>query len=79
MWTPTGMYSDVEVGSTIGYDRVPVICPDGSGAGLVIEKVLAFDTQTRTFVTLFPGDPSNPEFIVSGGEGLIVYAKGKKI
>jgi hypothetical protein len=43
-----------------------------------IEKVLVYDDQAGQFVTLIPGDPSNPSFILQGGEGLIVYAKQDK-
>jgi len=44
-----------------------------------IEKVMAYDNQAGKFVTLIPGDSSNPSFILNGGEGLIVYAKQDKV
>ena len=43
-----------------------------------IEKVLVYDTQADKFITLIPGDTSNPSFMLKGGEGLIVYAKQDK-
>lgn len=43
-----------------------------------IEKVMVYDGQAGKFITLIPGDPSNPSFILQGGEGLIVYAKQDK-
>ncbi len=48
------------------------------GDSSVIEKVLVYDDQTGTFVTLIPGDPLFEGFILKGGEGLIVYAKQDK-
>ena len=43
-----------------------------------IEKVMAYDNQVGKFITLIPGDPSNPSFMLQGSEGLIVYAKQDK-
>jgi hypothetical protein len=43
-----------------------------------IEKVMAYDAQAGKYVTLIPEDPSNPSFVLQGGEGLIVYAKLEK-
>jgi len=43
-----------------------------------IKKVMAYDEANSRFVTLIPGDSSNPSFILTGGEGLIIYATGEK-
>ena len=43
-----------------------------------IEKVMVYDGQAGKFITLIPGDPSNPGFTLEGGEGLIVYAMQDK-
>ncbi len=43
-----------------------------------IEKVMAFDAPAVKYITLIPDDSSNPSVILSGGEGLIVYAKQDK-
>ena len=51
-------------------DWLPVI-----GNSEQIDKVMVFNPATGQFVTFIPGDPDNPSFVLSGGEGLIVYAK----
>lgn len=43
-----------------------------------IEKVIVYDGTNRSYVTLVPGDSSNPSFELQGGEGLIVYASVQK-
>lgn len=43
-----------------------------------IEKVLVYDDQAGTFVTLLPWDSSSEGFMLNGGEGLIVYARQDK-
>ncbi|MBW2661796.1 MAG: right-handed parallel beta-helix repeat-containing protein [Deltaproteobacteria bacterium] len=43
-----------------------------------IEKVMVYDEANSRFVTLIPGDSSNPSFELQGGEGLIIYATGEK-
>jgi hypothetical protein len=43
-----------------------------------IEKVMALDPQTGSYVTLKPGETDNESFPLSGNEGLIVYAKTEK-
>ena len=43
-----------------------------------IEKVMVYDNQAGKFITLLPGDASNPSFMLEGGEGFIVYAKQDK-
>jgi hypothetical protein len=43
-----------------------------------IDNVMAYDSQVETFLTLIPGDPSNPALVLEGGEGLIVYARQQK-
>lgn len=48
------------------------------GDSTEIEMVMALDTQTGTYVTFIPDDPANPSFMLSGGEGLIVYAIEEK-
>jgi triacylglycerol esterase/lipase EstA (alpha/beta hydrolase family) len=48
------------------------------GDSTEIEKVMVYDDQADKFITLVPGDPSNPSFTLEGGEGLIVYAKQDK-
>ena len=48
------------------------------GDGTEIEKVMIYDNQAGKFITLIPGDASNPSFILQGGDGLIVYAKQDK-
>ncbi len=54
-------------------DWLPVL-----GDAAEIENVMAFDTAAGKYVTLIPEEPSNPGVILSGGEGLIVYAKQDK-
>ena len=54
-------------------DWLPVL-----GDSLKIKKVMVYDGQAGKFITLIPGDTSNPGFILKGGEGLIVYAKQDK-
>jgi len=51
-------------------DWLPVL-----GDSSVIEKVLVYNDQTGTFVTLLPGELSSEGFMLKGGEGLIVYAR----
>jgi len=48
------------------------------GDSTEIEKVMVYDDQAGKFITLIPGDTSNPSFTLEGGEGLIVYAKQDK-
>ena len=43
-----------------------------------IKKVMAYDEANSRFVTLIPGDSSNPSFELQGGEGLIIYATAEK-
>jgi len=43
-----------------------------------IKKVMVYDEANSRFITLIPGDSSNPSFILTGGEGLIIYATGEK-
>ncbi len=43
-----------------------------------IEKVMVYDEANSRFVTLIPGDSSNPSFELQGGEGLVIYATGEK-
>ena len=43
-----------------------------------IEKVMVYDEANSRFVTLIPGDSSNPSFTLQEDEGLIVYAKKEK-
>ena len=43
-----------------------------------IGKVMVYDEANSRFITLIPGDSSNPIFILTGGEGLIIYATGEK-
>ena len=50
-------------------DWLPVL-----GDSSVIEKVLVHDDRTDTFITLMPGESSSEDFMLKGGEGLIVYA-----
>lgn len=45
------------------------------GNGAQIEKIMAYDQTAGRFVTLVPDNPSNPAFVLKGGEGLIVYAR----
>jgi hypothetical protein len=54
-------------------DWLPVL-----GDASEIEKVMAYDDEADKFITVTPEDPSNPSFILKGGEGLIVYAKQDK-
>jgi len=54
-------------------DWLPVL-----GDSTEIEKVMVYDDQADRFVTLIPGSSSNPGFTLTGGEGLIVYAKAEK-
>ena len=54
-------------------DWLPVL-----GDATEIEKVMVYDKVNSRFVTLIPGDSSNPSFELQGGEGLIVYAKQEK-
>ena len=54
-------------------DWMPVI-----GDSTEIEKVMAYDDQTDEYITLIPDSPDNPGFILTNGEGLIVYAKQDK-
>ena len=54
-------------------DWLPVL-----GDSSEIEKVMVYDGQAGKFITLIPGDASNPSFMLKGGEGLIVYAKQDK-
>ena len=54
-------------------DWLPVL-----GDSSEIEKVMVYDGQAGKFITLIPGDASNPSFMLQGGEGLIVYAKQDK-
>lgn len=48
------------------------------GDSSVIEKVMVYDDEADKFITLIPGDTSNPSFILKEGEGLILYAKQDK-
>jgi flagellar hook assembly protein FlgD len=48
------------------------------GDSSVIEKVLVYNGQAGTFVTLLPDDPLSEGFTLTGGEGLIVYARQDK-
>ncbi len=48
------------------------------GSSAEIEKVMAYDVGAGKYITLIPEDPSNPIVILSGGEGLIVYAMQDK-
>jgi hypothetical protein len=43
-----------------------------------IEKVLAYDTETETFVTLTPDETSPESFVLHGGEALIAYSSAQK-
>ena len=54
-------------------DWLPVL-----GDSLEIEKVMVYDDEAGKFITLVPGETSNPGFMLQGGEGLIVYAKQNK-
>lgn len=54
-------------------DWLPVL-----GDSSEIEKVMVYDDQAGSFVILIPEDPSNPSFVLQGGEGLIVYARQDK-
>jgi pimeloyl-ACP methyl ester carboxylesterase len=54
-------------------DWLPVL-----GDATEIEKVMVYDDEAGKFITLVPGETSNPSFILQGGEGLIVYAKQDK-
>ena len=54
-------------------DWLPIL-----GDSSEIEKVMVYDGQAGKFITLIPGDASNPSFMLQGGEGLIVYAKQDK-
>jgi len=51
-------------------DWLPVM-----GDSSVIEKVLVYNDESGTFVTLLPDDSSSEGFTLNGGEGLIVYAR----
>ena len=54
-------------------DWLPVL-----GDSTEIEKVMVYDDEAGKFITLIPGETSNPGFILQGGEGLIVYAEQDK-
>ena len=54
-------------------DLLPTI-----GDSSEITQVLALDTETGTFVLFNPGATSNPSFILSGNEGVIVYTMKEK-
>ncbi len=51
---------------------------DTFGNSTEIEKVLAYDREQGKFVTLVPGAADVPEFVLQGGEGMIVYARQEK-
>lgn len=48
------------------------------GGSTEIDKVMVYDFLNRMFVTMVPGDDSNPSFILLGGEGIIVHANQDK-
>ena len=54
-------------------DVLPLI-----GSSLEINEVLAPNKQTANYVSLRPENPLNPEHILHGGEGLIVYGSQEK-
>ena len=54
-------------------DWLPVL-----GDSSKIEKAMVYDDEAGKFITLVPGEISNPGFILQGGEGLILYAKRDK-
>ena len=64
--------ADVSTQSDLA-DWLPVL-----GDSSEIEKVMVYDEANSRFVTLIPGDSSNPRFELQEGEGLIIYATGKK-
>ncbi|MBN1932552.1 MAG: hypothetical protein JW786_13195, partial [Desulfobacterales bacterium] len=51
-------------------DWLPII-----GDSSEIEKVMGYNPQTGKYITLFPESSENPQYVLQGGEGLIVYAK----
>ena len=44
------------------------------GDSFTVEKALILDPEAGSYITMTPGDPGNPDVILSGGEGVIVYA-----
>lgn len=54
-------------------DWLPVL-----GDSAQIDRIMAYDEQAGSFVTLIPGDANNPSFTLENGDGLVVYAIQEK-
>jgi hypothetical protein len=48
------------------------------GDGSQIEEIMPFDGETGNFISMAPAEPLGDGFGLSGGEGLIIYAKQEK-
>jgi hypothetical protein len=45
------------------------------GGSETIEKLMVYDPSSGTFISFIPGDTSNHDYSLQGGDGLIAYAK----
>ncbi len=65
--------ADVVVSSNFRRDWMPVI-----GDASQIEKVMSYAHDTEMYVTFMPGENPTETYALTGGEGLIIYAKIEK-